>query len=65
MTAKPPRLISRLTQLERARMARNAEVVVVTQTPEMDAQELKAQVQAAGATGALVIVIRSLGAATK
>jgi hypothetical protein len=57
----PSRLVSRLAQLERARTAKKDAVKVVIQFTDSDPAEIEKQVADAAATGATVVLIRSLG----
>jgi hypothetical protein len=56
----PSRLVSRLAQLERARTAGRDAVKVITQFIDSDPGEIERRVTAAGATGAVVVVVRSM-----
>lgn len=60
MSSSPSRLVSRLAQLERARNANRDAVKVITRYIDSDPQEVARRATAAGATGAVVIVIQSL-----
>lgn len=60
MSNSPSRLVSRLAQLERARSAKKDTVKAVIQFADSDPAEVEKQVEDAGATGATVVVIRSL-----
>ena len=60
MANGPSRLVSRLAQLERTRAANRDAVKVITRFIDSDPGEIERRASAAGATGAVVIVVQSL-----
>lgn len=60
VSPSPSRLVSRLAQLERTRTANRDAVKVITRYIDSDPQEVERRATAAGATGAVVVVVQSL-----